>query len=70
MLGDLVASLVAECCRQRKEAEEEKRRVVASAETEELEIHPCSEILLAQLQREIAHRGERRVHMSERNGHI
>ena len=43
----------------------EKRRAVAS--TEELEIRP--ETLLAELQREIAHRGVRRVPKSESSGH-
>ena len=37
-----------------REAEEEKRRVEASTQTEEVEVQPCSEIFLAELQREFA----------------
>ena len=52
-----------------KGAEREKRRVVASAQAEELAIHPFPEILLAELQQEVAHRSESRVLKSESNGH-
>ena len=62
------ASFVAECCR-RQEAEREKRRVVASTQAEELAIHPFPEILLAELQQEVAYRSESRVLKSESNGY-
>ena len=52
-----------------REAEEEKQRVVASTQTEEVEVQPCSEIFLAELQREFAHGSERRVLKSESNGY-
>ena len=68
VLSGLIPSLVTLCGRRRKGAEEEKRRVVACTEREELEVPPCSEILLAELQQESAHQSERRVLKSESNG--
>ena len=53
-----------------REAEEEKQCVVASTQTEEVEVQPCSEILQAELQQEFGHGSERRELKSESNGSI